>query len=181
MKNIEKIKKMVTNRNIIIIILCSTIILMGICFIFLSMELKKQKDNVDKFNVVFDSVLKQTAVKGSDKEPVGQTNIESAGKVLNMNFSMFAAHDELTYLIKIKNKGTIPAKIVKIHKNPDYDMEIYKQSISPVEITTNDINGRVLAPGEVIDYKITLYYSPSVNKDITKNFSYNLALITESN
>lgn len=181
MKSIDKIKKAVTNRNIIIIVLCITIILMGICFIFLSVELKKQQDSINKFNVVFDKVTKETSVKGSDKEPGDVVNIESAGKVLNMSFSLFAAHDEMTYLIKIKNKGTIPAKIVKINKNPDYNMEVYKQTITPVVITTTDVDGRVLQPNEELDYKLTVYYSPSLSKNVTKNFSYNLALITESN
>lgn len=177
----NSLMKMIKNRNIVIIILCITIILMGIGFIFLSMELKHEKESADKFNVVFNSVTKQSSVKGSSKEPTSEVNISSAGKVLNMRFSLFAAHDELTYIIKIKNKGTLPAKIVDINKNPDYDMETYKSLISPVTITTNDIEGRILEPKEEIDLKLVIYYNPSINKNINKNFDYNLSLITESN
>ena len=174
-------KKMINIRNNIIIVLCITIILMAIGFIAISVKLKSYRDKEESFNVVFYDVSKQNTVKGSSKDPASQIEIDSSGKILNMDFSLFAAHDELTYLVTIKNKGTLPAKIVKIHKNPDYDIEAYKKLISPVTITTSDIEGKTLLPGEELEYKIVIYYNPSVNNNITKNFSYNLALITESN
>ncbi len=174
-------KKMLYIRNNIIIILCVTIVLMAIGFVALSVRLKAYQEKEESFNVVFYDVSKQSSIKGSSKAPIGETSIDSSGKVLNMNFSMFAAHDELTYVTTIRNKGTLPAKIIKVLKNPDYSIETYKNLIHPVSITTSDIDGRTLLPGEELEYKITIYYNPSVNKNTTKNFSYNLALITESN
>lgn len=174
-------KKMINIRNTIIIVLCITIVLMAIGFIAISVKLKSYRDKEERFNVVFYDVSKQNVVKGSSQSPVGQATIDSSGKILNMNFSMFATHDELTYTVTIKNTGTLPAKIIKIHKNPDYDIEAYKQLIYPVNITTTDVEGRTLSPGEELEYKINLYYNPSTNKVVTKNFNYNLALITESN
>lgn len=174
-------KKMINIRNNIIILLCITIVLMAIGFIAISVKLKAYRDKEEKFDVVFYDVSKKSSIKGSAKEPVGNASIESSGKVLDMNFSLFAAHDELTYSVIIKNKGTLPAKIIKIHKNPDYSISTYKNLIYPVNITTTDVEGKTLLPGEELEYKIVVYYNPSVNKNVTKNFNYNLALITESN
>ena len=172
---------MLNIRNNIIIVLCVTIVLMAIGFIAISVKLKAYKDKEESFNVVFYDVSKQNTIKGSTKAPVGNASIDSSGKILNMDFSLFAAHDELTYAVIIKNKGTLPAKIIKIHKNPDYNISAYKDLIYPVSITTSDVEGKTLLPGEELEYKIVVYYNPSVNKVTTKNFSYNLALITESN
>ena len=138
-------KKMINIRNTIIIVLCITIVLMAIGFIAISVRLKSYRDKEERFNVVFYDVSKQNVVKGSSQSPVGQATIDSSGKILNMNFSMFATHDELTYTVTIKNTGTLPAKIIKIHKNPDYDIEAYKQLIYPVNITTTDVEGRTLS------------------------------------
>ena len=174
-------KKMINIRNNIIIVLCITIVLMAIGFIAISVKLKAYKDKEESFNVVSSDISKKSTIKGSTKSPVGEVSIESSGKVLNMNFSLFAAHDELTYTATIKNKGTLPARIVSIHKNPDYNISTYKNLIYPVSITTTDIEGKTLLPGEAIEYSITIYYSPSISGNTPKNFNYNLALITESN
>lgn len=174
-------KKMINIRNTIIIVLCITIVLMAIGFIAISVKLKTYRDKEESFNVVFYDVSKQNVAKGSAKTPVSDATIDSSGKILNMNFSLFATHDEVTYSIIIKNRGTLPAKIIKVHKNPDYGMETYKNLIYPVSITTSDIEGKTLSPGEEIEYKVNVYYNPSTNKVVNKNFNYNLALITESN
>ncbi len=174
-------KKMINIRNNIIIVLCITIVLMAIGFVAISMRLKSYQDKEESFNVVFYEASRQNTTKGSNKSPVGDVSIDSSGKILNMNFSLFAAHDELTYSVIVKNKGTLPAKIIKVHKNPDYDIETYKKLIYPVTITTSDIEGKTLLPGEELEYKIIVYYNPSINSNVTKNFSYNIALITESN
>lgn len=174
-------KKMLSIRNNIIIVLCITIVLMSIGFIAISVKLKTYRDKEESFNVVFYDVSKKNAIKGSSKAPVGNVTIDSSGKILNMDLSLFAPHDELTYSIIIKNRGTLPAKIIKIHKNPDYSISTYKNLIYPVTITTTDVEGTTLLPNEEIEYKITVYYNPTINKTTTKNFSYNLALITESN
>lgn len=174
-------KKMINIRNNIIIVLCVTIILMAIGFVAISVKLKAYRDKEESFDVVFYDVVKKSTIKGSAKAPVGNVSIDSSGKILNMDFSLFAAHDELTYSIIIKNKGTLPAKIIKIHKNPDYSISTYKNLIYPVSITTTDIEGKTLLPGDELEYKIVVYYNPSINKDVPKNFNYNLALITESN
>ena len=174
-------KKMLSIRNNIIIVLCITIVLMAIGFIAISVKLKAYRDKEESFNVVFYDVSKKNTIKGSSTAPVGNVTIDSSGKILNMDFSMFAAHDELTYSVIVKNKGTLPAKIIKVHKNPDYSISTYKSLIYPVTITTSDIEGMTLLPDEELEYKITVYYNPSINKATPKNFSYNLALITESN
>ncbi|MBR2678673.1 MAG: hypothetical protein IKE63_04570 [Bacilli bacterium] len=174
-------KRILNIRNNIIIVLCVTIILMAIGFIAISIELKTYRDKEESFNVVFRDISKQSSVKGSSKEPLSEVSIDSSGKIINMKFSLFAAHDELTYKAIIKNNGTLPAKIVKVLRNPDYDMEAYKKLIHPVTITTSDIEGKSLSPGEELEYKMVIYYNPSINNNVPKNFSYNIALITESN
>ena len=51
-------KKMIGARNTIIIVLCFTIVCLGIGFILLSMEIKKEREKEPSFQVVFSDVEK---------------------------------------------------------------------------------------------------------------------------
>ncbi len=64
-------KKMLSIRNSVIIILCITIICMSIGFIVISIDYTKNKKQDLSYNVVFDKIKKLSSVKGSNIEPKG--------------------------------------------------------------------------------------------------------------
>ena len=174
-------KNMIHIRNSVIIILCITVILLGIGFIILSIELKKKSDYNPVSSVVFDSVKKTTSVKGSDKEPVSKAEIITSGSEIDMEFNLYSIHDEITYTAEISNKGNIPCEIIDIMESPDYSKSNFKDMIYPVTISLSDIKGKIIPPGDKIDLKIVVYYNKRENVAVTpKNISYKIGLITKS-
>lgn len=172
-------KKMISVRNGVIIALCMTIICMGIGFIVLSVELEKEKKEASFYDVSFATVEKVSSTKGGKVDPEGNIEILKSGKELDMKFTLNVAHDELAYDVSIKNNGTIPAEIVDLMGSPDYSSYNFSSLIDPVTITTNDIIGREIEPGEEINLRITLYYNPSTLKG-SRSFNYKLGLITKA-
>ena len=173
-------RKMINIRNSVIVLLCITIICMGIGYIVLSMKLKNVQDEVHSFDVAFSAVKKTSSVKGSNIEPSGRVAIADNGKEVEMQFNLYATHDEMSYVATIENKGTLPAEIVDIMESPDYNLNEFKKIISPVTITLGDIKGKIIPPGDSIDLKIVVYYNPSSSKVVSKVFSYKIGLITKS-
>lgn len=173
-------KKMIQIRNNIITILCVTIVLLGIGFIVLSIELEHKKDEVHSYNVSFIDVSKKSSVKGSNIEPIGKAEIMEDGKEIEMSFTMNAFHDELVYVTNIKNEGTIPVEIVDIIESPDYSLESFKKLISPVSVSLTNIKGKIILPGETVELKITAYYNPNDSQVAKKTIPYKIGLITKS-
>ena len=174
MKNINTI------RNSLIIILCCTVVCMGIGFIVLSMQLKKEKDKEDSFRVVFTKIEKTSSVKGSNRDPEGKVEITDHGLSLNMEFHLTAFYDELTYVATIHNDGTIPAEVVGITESPNYSEERFQKMISPVAITTSDLQGKIIPAGGDTTLKITVFYSPSGETASNKTIPYKIGLLTKS-
>ena len=168
------------NQTIILIILCITILLLGIGYIFLSVALKKQYDKVNVFDVEFTDIQKYSSIKGSNIEPTGSIDITSEGTMLNCKFVLSSFNDELTYIVKIKNRGNIKAQIVKLVSSPDYSLDSFRNLISPVTISLSDIEGKTLDVNEEIELKISVYYNPSSKKASKKTIDYNLGIITKS-
>ena len=173
-------KKMINIRNGIIIILCVTIVFMGIGFIILSVELKTKKDEVYTLNLAFTKVEKASSVKGSNIEPVSTAEIMSGGMELSMNFTLNAIHDEVTYIATVENKGTLAAEVVDLMQSPNFDDPVMKSVIYPVSVTVSDLVGKIIPPGEEKTVKIVVYYNPSNMQVTKKNFNYKLGLITKS-
>ena len=173
-------KKLLNLRNSIITVLCITIICLGIGFIVMSTELKKAKDEQEKFDVSFVSVNKTSSVKSTDKEPIGKAEIVEKNKEIKMNFVMNSTHDEIVYTAIIKNRGTMNARIVDIIESPNYNEKSIKSLISPVTIKVSDVKGKVIKPNEEIEIKITAYYNPSQQEVTQKNIDYKIGLITNS-
>lgn len=173
-------KNMIHIRNSVIVVLCITIVFMGIGFIVLSVNLKKEKDMTHSFDVSFVDVTKSSSVKGSNVEPAGKATIVENGKEVDMAFTVNAVHDELVYIATIKNKGTLAAEIVDIIESPDYKLDSFNKSINPVTITLSNIKGKIIPPGESIELKIVVYYNPSTNAGGKKTFPYRIGLITKS-
>lgn len=173
-------KKMINIRNSIIIMLCITIICMGIGFAVLSMQLSKEKKEEPYFNVSFVKVKEEPSAKGGTLSPIGSHSITNNGKELNMKFTLNVPNDELAYSIIVKNEGNIPAKIINIKETPDYINDVTAASeIYPVTITHSDIIGKVIEPGEERVIKLMVLYNQSQIKK-TKEISYNLSLIAAS-
>ncbi len=170
--------KMINIRNSIIAILCGTIIFMAIGFMVLSVRLDNKNKEINSYKVIFKEVIKDSSTRGGNIEPKGLVDIAANGKELDMNFTLYNANDELSYIIKIKNEGTVKARIVDLLGSPDYQNVEYKYIIDPVVITSNNLVKKELAPLEEIDLKISVKYSPSIKTGV-RTFNYKLGLITE--
>ena len=167
-------------RNIIISLLCITIIFMAIGFSFLSSEIEILKNKDISFNVVIEEVKEATSVKGGVYSPKCNYKINDDGHTLDMDFTLYSELDELAYNVIIENKGTIKAKIIDIISSPDYtNIKILSDSIKPVSINKTDISGKILAPGETATIKVVARYNNSTTKG-TKQIPYKLSLITQS-
>lgn len=165
-------------RNLIIVMLCITIICLGVGFAFLSIELEEKGKEQNTFKVSFTKVQSKTPVKGGKNTPTGTSSITNQGSTLTMNLNLNVPYDELAYTVIIKNKGTLPAEIINLIETPDYQTDMTaKQQIAPVTITHNDIIGKVLEPNEETELKITAIYNSTLNPT-PKKIAYKLNIIT---
>lgn len=153
-------KKNINIRNLIIVMLCITIILMGVGFAFLASKLDSEKNKVNNFDVSITKVEAQTAIKGGLIDPTATKELIDSGKTVKFNFTLNNPKDELAYEITIKNTGDIPAKIIKIISSPDYIKDGKISSlIEPVRITHTEINNKTLFPDEQIKVKLLVTYN----------------------
>lgn len=170
-------KKKVNIRNLIIFMLCITIILMGIAFSYLCIKLEQKTNEQPVFDVSITKVEKETAVKGGLIEPKATKEIINSGKTIKFNFEMNSPKDELAYTITIKNTGTIPANIIKVIGTPDYiNDQTSASSIEPVKITQDKIENKVLAPSKELKVKIVVSYDMS-NTSRQKLIPYQLTVL----
>lgn len=153
-------KKTVNIRNLIIIMLCITIIFMGIGFAYLSVVLENKKNEKPIFDVSITRVAEETPIKGGLLAPVGIREVKNDKKTVDFDFIMYTPQDELAYTITVKNTGTLPAKIEDIITYPDYlGDEKLRKSISPITITHNDLDGKVLEPDDELEIKLVVSYT----------------------
>jgi len=170
--------KNINIKNSIILVLCITIICMGIGFVVLSIELKSKQKETSIFDIIYTDVEIVSSIKGAKKEPSGRINIKSNGKVLDMNFSLNNPNDELIYIVTIKNAGNISGEVIDIIESPEYSSK-YMTSIAPVKITYTDVKGKILEPDEETQMKIKVTYDKiETPKKIV--FNEKLAIIAES-
>lgn len=167
-------------RRHLVIVLSVTILCMSLGFIVLSFAFNSKKNGISSFDVSFTNIEKVSSVKGSDIEPIGNLDILSAGKKIDMNFSLNAVHDELTYFITIENKGTISAEIIDVFESPNINSNYFQNSISPISISISDVKGKIVSPGEKIMIKLVVYYPPSSNFGGKKEFNYSIGLLVKS-
>ncbi len=167
-------KKMLRLRNYLIAILCFTIICMSIGFSILSVKLENTNENKPYFNVVFSKVVKETAVKGETIEPRCTNSITNSSKEVNLNCNLNAPHDELSYIITIKNEGNMDATIVGLKENISYE-----EANTTAQIKHTDVEDKILKPEEEITLKVYINYGKDTSIK-PKNLKYNLFLITSS-
>ena len=155
-------KKNINIRNLIIVMLCVTIICMGIGFAFLASKLEKECARQDEFSVEITKVEPATSVKGGYLDPIATKEVINEGKTVDFKFTLNSPKDELAYNITIKNTGTLPVKIVKLLDNPDY---INDQStlarIAPISITHDKVEDKVLKPNKELVVKLVVTYNMS--------------------
>lgn len=173
-------KKIKNIRNLIITMLCLTIICMGIGFACLSMKLEEKNSEQPSFNVSIIKVETDTSVKGGYIAPTGTNKIINEGKTVDFTFDLNSPKDELAYTITIKNTGTIPAKIIKVLATPDYINDKKEAaSIAPVTIIHNDIEQTILAPSKEV--KINLVASYGMGNTANKvSIPYQLTILATS-
>lgn len=173
-------KSLVKTRNWIIIILCLTIICLGIGFAILSMELNNNKNNSPEFSIEFTKAETRTPVQGGLKAPTVTSSITNSNQTINMEFNLYAPRDEIGYKITIKNTGNIAAEIINLVEKPDYITDSSATtSISPVKISHNNIVGKILEPGEEIELNIIVIFDyNSLAKDV--KVPYQLSIIAKS-
>lgn len=154
MKDIVKVK------NAIIIMLCVTIILLGIGFSYISMQLDSYNKNKSSYGVAITSVEQQSSIKGSYKNPTSTYNLSNNSQTINFSFNLFAPKDEISYKITIENIGTLNAEITNLIEIPDYINDAESaQEIYPVKVTHNDIIGKTIKPKEKIELNVVVYFN----------------------
>ena len=167
-------------RKHMVAILCITILCLCLGFVVLFLAFENLKATKANFDVSFSNVEKASTVKGSDIEPMGKVNILSGGKKIDMQFSLNAIHDEITYLITIENKGSLAAEIVDVVESPDYSIAPFQSVIAPISISLSDIKGKIIPAGEKMRLKMVIYYPSSDLGSVRRDFFYSIGLITKS-
>lgn len=173
-------KSLVKTRNWIIIILCLTIICMGIGFAVLSMELENQKNNHPRFSLEFTKAEQRSLVQGGLNTPNVNSSIINSGQTINIDFELYAPRDEIGYKVIIKNTGNVKAEIVNIIEKPDYinDLSI-AQTILPVKISHNNIIGKTLEPEEEVELNIVAIFDYNA-LPMDMKIPYQLSILTKS-
>ena len=169
-------KKMINIRNSIIIVLCVTIIIMGIGFVFLAMKLNNSSQDA-VFDISFIKTEEPSYIKGGKNSPSVKSSITNRGKEINLNFTLSTSYDQVVQTILIRNEGTLPAEIIDLKENPDYSNDLLSKSIEPITISHNDIIGTILNPGEEVELKVSAMYNESTI-NVNKNVQYQVSLVT---
>lgn len=171
--------KFIRIKNIVIVMLCITVIAMTAGFIILSLKLEYLKTVQPNFNVSFVNIKKITSIKGGTYEPIGELKIDETGKIINMNFVMYSVHDEIDYEITVKNQGNMNASVMDVITSPNFNDPTIMKLYDPVSITLSSIGGRILEPGEEATIKLSVFYN-STKEATTKKISAQIGLLTES-
>lgn len=165
-------------KNTIIIILCVTIILLGIGFSYISMQLDGYNKNKVSYGVAITGVEQQSSIKGSYKTPTSTYNLSNNNQTVNFSFNLFAPKDEISYKITIKNIGTLDAEIINLIEIPDYiNDDNSAQEIYPVKVTHNDIVGKILKPNDEIELNVVVYFNQKQKAQNIK-FPYQISILS---
>lgn len=164
-------------KNILIVLLTITIIVVCMGFIFLSNKLQAKNNEQPVLKVEFTKIKRETSVQGGIESPSEKTEIINEGMTAKFKFILNTPQDELSYTIIIKNTGTLPAKIVDILSSPNYtDDEINRNNILPVVITQTPITNNKLKPGEELNIKLVVSYGMG-GENIQQKIPYELTIL----
>ena len=140
-------KRLVKNKNILIIILCITIILLSIGYALIAIRLKEREATDKIYDVSITNIQEGTAIRGGEVLPTSKSDIINGNKTADFTFNLQNPGDTLTYIITIKNNGNLKAKIDGLAESPDY--------------INNDDEASRIYPGEEINLTITVEFSNS--------------------
>ena len=176
-KEVKRIKKWVIamksrikSRNVIIIVLCTTIVLLCLGFLSLSFKLQKYENEKNTFHIIMKKVEKNTFVKGGNNAPIGTYHMKNNGISLDMKFELFSPKDEIAYTITLVNTGTIPARIVDLAES---------QSTTQIAITHDKIAGKVLQPNEELPFSLVVLVD-NKEKFTPTTMTYQLNILADS-
>lgn len=171
-------RRVVKNKNLIIIVLCITIILLCVGFTLLSIKLKEKETEGKIYDVEIVNIQEGTAIKGGTILPTGINKIKDNGKTASFIFNLTSPKDTLTYMVTIKNNGNLKAKIDGLAESPDYlNDNNQANSILPVIINHNDITNQELNPGEEIKLTVTVEFSNS-GQTMNKTVPYEISILS---
>ncbi len=174
-------KKTVNIRNIIIVMLCITIIFMGIGFAYLSVILTEKNNEKPILDVSIVRIEEETPIKGGLVAPVGVRELKNDKKTINFNFIMYTPQDELAYKIVVKNTGTLPAKIEDVLTYPNYlEDEKARQMIQPISINHNDISDKIIEPEEELEIKLVTSYANTGQNVGQVSINYQMTILATS-
>lgn len=171
-------KKLIKNKNLIIIILCITIICLSLGFSFIAFQLKERESKNKIYDVSIVKIKEGTAIKGGAVLPKGESKIKDNGKTAEFSFTLTNPKDSLTYIITIKNNGNLKAKIDGLAESPDYLNDNDQANfILPVIINHNDITNQELNPGEEINLTVTVEFA-SAGQPTNKIIPYQISILS---
>ena len=153
--------KYVKVKNIVIVALCATVILMAAGFVVLSVKLDNVKNELNSFNVEITKVKKVSSLKGGSREPLGDVRISKSKTAVDMEYVLYNPHDEVTYEITVTNKGTITAEINDVIISPDFTDIKLANEYEPLSLSITSVAGKILAPGEEASMKVSVFYQPT--------------------
>jgi len=174
--------KYIKIKNIVIVILCFTVVVMAAGFVVLSINLENIKNEKSSFEVVFKKAKKTSSLKGGTIDPKANVKIMSSGTVAKMDLTLYAVHDEITYDLNVQNKGTSKAIITDLIVSPDFsDKDVIKE-IEPISVDVSNIGGKILEPGEEATVKVNVFYNTTQDEKLlgTHNIKAKIGIIAKS-
>ncbi len=174
--------KYIRVKNIVIVALCITVVIMAAGYIILAIEIDKLQNVDSVFDVSFTNVKQISSIKGGSAEPSGSIDIQDSGKSLKMNFILNEVHDEIDYEITIQNRGTMDVALIDLIMSPDFTDFAILQAYDPISISLSTINGRILEPDEEATVKLSVFYNPvsSPSLEGMKKISGKVGILAES-
>ena len=167
-KKVYVMRAKLKTKNIIIIILCITIILMGIGFSIMSVDLNKYTKN-KQFDVSIRNVVKGTTT-GNKTNPISAYKLLDNNKTVKFTFSLSDITDSINYKVTIKNNGNIDAKIDNIVFSNNYNQDL-------VEVKNNNLKGKVLKKGEEDNLNIEIV---SKKAQTQTPYSFTVSILSSS-
>lgn len=162
--------------NLIITVLCFTVICLGLGFCLISTRLSEYKKSGTKYDVRIISIDEGTPIKGGTTVPNATYKITNCGHTVDFVFNVYNPKDSMTYTATIKNMGDIEIKIDKVVESLNYNKKI----LNPITINYNDIDGQILKSGEEVKLTISIEYGVDGISNY-KKIPYSINILTSSN
>ena len=143
-------------KNIMIVAMLIAITFMSAGYVLLSEQLDV-RNAITSVNPVWD--VKILSISSIETEGYAQSIQESIENkyVVNFNSEFQTNGDKITYVINVKNEGTIAAKLSSIIINPKYENEYLTYTVEGIEV------GDKLNIGESKMFTFTIEYNNEID------------------